>query len=61
MEETFDFEATGVIAALAGALARNRISIYVISSYVTDYFLVKKRNIQHAVRVLEEQGHVFAG
>jgi len=61
VEGTFDFETTGVIASLSVPLSQSGISIYVFSSYVTDYFLIKKKNIQHAIRVLEQQGHAFVG
>jgi hypothetical protein len=59
VEGAFDFQTVGVIAPLSGVLARNGISIYVISSYVTDYILIRRQYIEKAVRALEREGHVF--
>jgi len=55
-----DFSLTGVIATIAGALARARISIFAVSTYDTDYLLVKERDLGEAVRVLSEEGHFIS-
>jgi hypothetical protein len=59
VEGVFDFEAIGVIASLSGALSQSGISIYVVTSYITDYFLIKRKHIEKAIWALEQQGHVF--
>ena len=53
----FDFSAVGIVASLAEPLARAGISIFVVSTYNTDYLLVKEGNLEKAVAVLSEQGH----
>jgi hypothetical protein len=42
----------GVIAALSAPLAEAGISVFVISTFDTDYLLIKDANLSRAVRVL---------
>ena len=46
------FEATGVLSALATPLADAGIPIFAISTYDTDYVLVREGNVQRALHVL---------
>lgn len=57
VEGPFDFSAIGIIASLAEPLARAGISIFVISTYNTDYLLVQAVNLEKTVEVLSELGH----
>ena len=57
VEGPLDFSQTGVLAALAAPLARARISIFVISTYDTDYLLVKRADLENATAALAAQGH----
>jgi hypothetical protein len=50
-----DFALTGILASLAAPLAEAGISIFAISTYDTDYFLVKELN--RAIAVLSDAGH----
>jgi hypothetical protein len=52
-----DFALTGILAALAQPLAEAGISIFAISTYDTDYLLVKTDKLQDAKRVLTGAGH----
>jgi len=54
IESTLDFSMTGVLASLASPLAEEKISIFVISTFNTDYILVKKENLKKAVRILKQ-------
>lgn len=54
-----DFSLTGVIAALAAPLAEANIPIFVLSTFDTDYVLVKKGCITDAVTVLQAAGHTI--
>jgi hypothetical protein len=47
------FEATGVLAALATPLADAGIPIFAISTYDTDYVLVRSCNLDRALEVLD--------
>ncbi len=50
-----DLSLTGVLASLAGPLAEAGITIFAISTYETDYVLVKE--LPRAVSVLRANGH----
>ncbi|MHB0968747.1 MAG: ACT domain-containing protein [Thermoanaerobaculia bacterium] len=52
-----DFSLTGILAALAVPLAEAKVPIFAISTYETDYVLVKGENLAGAVRALRESGH----
>jgi len=54
-----DFSATGVLASLAGPLAKSGISILAVSTFDTDYLFVQRREIDSAIRVLRAAGHAF--
>ena len=51
------FSAVGVLASLVQPLADAGISIFAISTFDTDYFLVKEENIERAVAALRQAGH----
>ncbi len=55
-----DFALTGVLAALAEPLAREGISIFAISTFDTDYVLVKDADLPRALAALASAGHVVA-
>ena len=55
----FVLSEVGVLAALAGPLAAARISLFVISTFDTDYLLVSSENLDAAITVLEQAGHSF--
>ena len=52
-----DFDLTGIIAALAVPLAAARISIFVVSTYETDFLLVRDQDFDRAVLTLRNAGH----
>ncbi len=52
-----DFSLVGIIADIAGILKQEQISIFTISTYDTDYILVKENNLNKAVKALKERGH----
>ncbi len=54
-----DFSLTGILAALASPLASADIAIFVLSTYDTDYILVKETVLQQAIAVLQQLGHIF--
>ena len=51
-----DFEATGVLSALSAPLAFAGISIFVVSTFDTDYVLVREQDLDSACEVLRENG-----
>ena len=48
-----DFALTGILYSIARPLAEHKISIFAISTYDTDYILVKEKNIEQATAVLK--------
>jgi len=51
------FELTGILASLSVPLAGAGVSIFVISSFNTDYLLVKANQLELACRTLRHAGH----
>jgi hypothetical protein len=47
----------GILAAIADPLAAAGLSIFAISTYDTDYVLLKTRDLDVALKVLEQAGH----
>ena len=54
-----DFGLTGILAAVARPLAEAEVSIFAISTFDTDYILVKAEKLSLARRALEAAGHSF--
>ena len=59
VEGVLDFNLTGILSSLANTLAENKISIFAISTFNTDYLLIKSHSIKKAKVVLENEGHTF--
>lgn len=56
-----DFGLTGILASIATPLAEAGISIFAISTFDTDYVLVKGEKLDGAVEVLRRAGHEVLG
>ena len=56
---TLDFDEVGVLASLATPLADAGISIFVLSTYDTDYLLITADDLAATVDVLRSAGHEF--
>jgi hypothetical protein len=52
-----DFATTGVLAGLLAPLAAAAISVFVVSSYDTDFILVEERNAERAAELWRKAGH----
>ena len=52
-----DLSATGILVSLITPLARERISVFAVSTYDTDCLLVKEESLKKAVQVLSGEGH----
>jgi hypothetical protein len=55
-----DFGLTGILASLAKPLAEAGISIFAVSTFDTDYLLVKMDVLERAISVLSKAGHTVA-
>jgi len=54
-----DFRLVGVIAKIANILAEAEISIFVISTFNTDYILLKSENFAKGIQELMRQGYAI--
>ena len=61
IQGVLDFSMIGILSEISGILAENKIGIFVISAYNTDYVLTKKENYQRALDVLNRAGYKIAG
>ena len=52
-----DFALTGIIAQLSQTLAAANIPVFVVSTYQTDYLMVKTNRLEDAVKALTKAGH----
>ena len=52
-----DFSLIGILAKLSGILAEHKIGIFAVSTYNTDYILVKEENYERALSVLASEGY----
>jgi hypothetical protein len=61
LEGPFPFSMTGVLASFLQPLAEARIPIFAISTFETDYVLIKSKNLEQAVAALGTAGHERVG
>lgn len=47
----------GIMASIGSVLAKARVSIFVVSTFETDYFLVKQPDLERAIRALQQDGY----
>jgi uncharacterized protein len=59
VEGPLAFTQIGLLAALLAPLAEAQISIFAISTYDTDYLLLKEQNLESAIDALTQAGHAI--
>ena len=52
-----DFSLIGILSKLSSILAENKIGIFAVSTYNTDYILVKEENFDKALDILAFNGY----
>lgn len=57
IDGVLDFSLIGILAGITGVLAEAEIGIFAVSTYNTDYILVKEESLAKALRVLGEAGY----
>lgn len=60
VEAVLDFGLIGIIARIAQALAAQSISVFVLSTFDTDYILVKEAALADATEALRAEGYRIA-
>ena len=56
---TLDFALIGILSKISTILAQSKISIFAISTYNTDYILVKSDKLENAVQILKQNEYEF--
>jgi uncharacterized protein len=56
-----DFSLTGIVASLVTPLADEDIPLFVISTFETDYLLVREHDLHRSVAALTSAGHSVDG
>ena len=59
IEGVLDFSLIGILSKISAILAENQIGIFAVSTYNTDYILVKEENFDRAIRALAENGYTI--
>ena len=59
IEGVLDFSLIGVLSKLSGILADHGIGIFAVSTYNTDYILVKEENFDRALEALASEGYTI--
>ena len=54
-----DFSLVGILAGISEILAENRIGLFAVSTYNTDYILTKTENFERALDVLRNAGYAI--
>ncbi|TKB44354.1 ACT domain-containing protein [Thalassotalea mangrovi] len=52
------FSLTGIMSQISGVLAAQQISIFAISTFDTDYILIKQDKVQLAINALRTDGYM---
>ena len=61
IQGVLDFSLIGILSKLSGILAEHQIGIFAVSTYNTDYILVKEENYERALDVLASEGYIVTG
>ena len=57
VQGVLDFSLIGILSKLSSLLADNGISIFAVSTYNTDYILIKEDKFEDALAILEKNGY----
>ena len=59
IEGVLEFSMIGIMSKLSGILAEHEIGLFAVSTYNTDYILVKEENFTEALEVLAAEGYTI--
>lgn len=57
IQGVLDFSMIGILSKISTILAENKIGIFAVSTFNTDYILVKEENFEKALDVLSSAGY----
>lgn len=58
---TLDFSLIGILSAVSSVLAENKIGIFAVSTYDTDYIFTKEENFDSAINALKNAEYKIIG
>ena len=59
IQGVLDFSLIGILSKLSGILADHKIGIFAVSTYNTEYVLVKQENFDRALNILASEGYAI--
>jgi hypothetical protein len=59
LEGPFAFSTVGVLSSVIAPLAAGRVPVFVLSTFDTDYVLIKQENLSRAIELLRAEGHTI--
>ena len=57
VEGPLDFSLAGILASLTTVLAKAGVSVFAVSTFDTDYLLIKQEQVVKTIEALTEAGH----
>ncbi|EOR24963.1 MULTISPECIES: ACT domain-containing protein [Clostridium] len=54
-----DFSLIGILSKISTLLAENKIGIFAVSTYNTDYIFTKEVNFDKAIKILKRNGYII--
>ena len=61
IEGVLDFSLIGILSKISSILAENKIGIFAVSTFNTDYIFVKSKNFDRALSALKKKGYFVKG
>ena len=61
LEGPFPFSMTGVLTSFLQPLAEAGVSIFAVSTFDTDFVLIKREKLESAIKALSRAGHEMVG
>jgi len=59
VQGVLDFSLIGILSRISSILAEEKIGIFVLSTFNTDYIMVKQENLPRAAEALQQEGYTF--
>ncbi len=59
IQGVLDFSLIGILSKISTLLANNKIGIFAVSTYNTDYILTKEENFEKSIMILQQNGYVI--
>ena len=60
IQGVLDFSLIGILSKISTVLAENKIAIFAVSTYNTDYILVKEKDFEPALKLLSQNGYTVS-